>query len=255
MLQNTSRRLARLSPMLSQLMSTYRRRARSASPARARRASPGRRTRAGSRSRGTSRARARAPPERAPRRRRAARASGGRRAERRPERARKIRFDGFTRAAKPAASPATAAVPGSRLSIARTVKTADASRQTVPCSPPSPSGRAAWGGTGRRSGRGSGGRTAVSRRTARASRARPPCSRPHGRRCARPARRRTRARSARARCLQQQRPGSPPRKPGPPIHANGTSRSGQPCETSGTVMEPWPSSQPVVQNQIWSPPW
>ena len=31
--------------------------------------------------------------------------------------------------------------------------------------------------------------------------------------------------------------------------------SDQPCETSGTVIEPAMSSQPVVQNQIWSPPW
>ena len=49
--------------------------------------------------------------------------------------------------------------------------------------------------------------------------------------------------------------GRPPRNPGPPIHVNGTSSIGQPCETFGTVIEPWPMSQLVVQNQIWSPPW
>ena len=45
-------------------------------------------------------------------------------------------------------------------------------------------------------------------------------------------------------------PSRPARKPGPPIHVSGTSSSDHPWETDGTVIEPWPSSQPVVQYQI-----
>ena len=50
-------------------------------------------------------------------------------------------------------------------------------------------------------------------------------------------------------------PGNPPRNPPPPIQESGTSTNGQPGETTGTMNEPWPSSQLVVQYQIWSPPW
>ena len=49
--------------------------------------------------------------------------------------------------------------------------------------------------------------------------------------------------------------GKPPRKPAPPIHVNGTRIVDQPWVTNASVIEPWPSSQPVVQYQIWSPPW
>ena len=43
-----------------------------------------------------------------------------------------MRFDGLITAANPIVSPASAAVLGSRLSIARSVKTAETRMQTVP---------------------------------------------------------------------------------------------------------------------------